>query len=506
MGAVLRVQDVNLLALLHLPEFPKLRDPIRPKFQVSSVRDSLEHISRAADNKRIRAGSDWAKKLSKLADSLSNKGPAEGWINPDKLFSWLERIRRHLVPIPIMASTLATSMSGYEEMRSSLGEVESVGDLAVFLTDDAESWNISYPTGPISLAGRELDAWPALVVWSRTGTCAVVPVSALPILFTDLSEVSKAQSIAPEERDRQRNLVLETLRQKPWSPKVLHLSDLHFGTEEAASNWTLLLNHLDRVVKEGDRVVITGDLMQAPNDNNRRELEAFLSRLAGMTRTYPVVIPGNHDEKSLYGSFWQKLNQVVRLDHQAVEVDDGVRCVFLGFDSSLEAKRAKGRVTPEDTKRVGDRFELTLSLQGHIQDYMLIALVHHHPLPFEASREEIAKYIQEWALESMFIGMEEGEEFVRWCGRRGVDLILHGHKHRPRLRDESVLVPSGRTKHVTVVGCGTSLGIRGHPLSYNVITWNGRRSRSSVAFFEGLADGSGFYEITSSLRKVEKSD
>ena len=87
--------------------------------------------------------------------------------------------------------------------------------------------------------------------------------------------------------------------------------------------------------------------------------------------------------------------------------------------------------------------------------------------------------------EDVFLEFENADQFLNWCSDRGVSLILHGHKHRPRYKvgQEGILV----------IGCGSSTGVENSPMCYDVVTYDPETARWSVAFYhDPAADGSGF--------------
>ncbi len=93
--------------------------------------------------------------------------------------------------------------------------------------------------------------------------------------------------------------------------------------------------------------------------------------------------------------------------------------------------------------------------------------------------------------EEQFLRMEDGEEFVKWCAKKGVPLILHGHKHaanhargRVKLRDSWY--------EVDAIGCGSSTGIGDYPLSLNLLAWSPKDRKWTAAFYSDPGDGSGF--------------
>jgi hypothetical protein len=54
-----------------------------------------------------------------------------------------------------------------------------------------------------------------------------------------------------------------------------------------------------------------------------------------------------------------------------------------------------------------------------------------------------------------FLKMDDAESFLGWCANRNISLILHGHKHVPRYREELVRRTDGNSTLITTVGCGT---------------------------------------------------
>ena len=78
--------------------------------------------------------------------------------------------------------------------------------------------------------------------------------------------------------------------------------------------------------------------------------------------------------------------------------------------------------------------------------------------------------------------MADGPDFVRWCARQGVPLILHGHKHVANHARGTVDV-RGESREVDAIGCGSSTGAGDYPLSFNVLTWEPRDFRWIASFY-----------------------
>jgi hypothetical protein len=134
-------------------------------------------------------------------------------------------------------------------------------------------------------------------------------------------------------------------------------------------------------------------------------------------------------------------------------------------------------------------------------------LIHHHPYSFDARTETpLQRGLKAIGLsEENFLRMEGADEFLSWCVGRRVPLILHGHKHVPRHVKDRIEWKHGKEpewREVTAVGCGTSLGAEGLPLSYNVLEWSPRSQKWSVAFFSDPGLGTGFEEAYVSLQST----
>jgi len=330
---------------------------------------------------------------------------------------------------------------------------------------------------------------PATVCWTWSGDTVVVP-----------------QETAPTER------LLDMVRSVPpwhlWSElkrlhqpeapafNILQLSDLHFGAS-AVTNRKLayveqhLRDRIDQVRRAGGVVqpVITGDLMDTPSKANMEEFEAFRNRLTDHSKTAVVCIPGNHDMRKK-GFLWRNCEALAGLEWQSVVSSDVCKVIFVCFDTSRDAKLAQGRITDDQFLEVATKLT-ELRRRESCADYIRVALVHHHP--FSTRDDEIDTLPFLGIREERFLRMENGDHLVRWCGSNGVPLILHGHKHRPRFIGQEIEI-EGRTCLVRAVGCGSSFGIEGKPLSFNWITWQPTTKQWTVSFFADPGDGSGFQE------------
>jgi hypothetical protein len=172
-------------------------------------------------------------------------------------------------------------------------------------------------------------------------------------------------------------------------------------------------------------------------------------------------------------------------------VDDDLQTVFLCFNSSLKGNLARGQTGERQRTRVAGEHRNALAVRPELREYLTVALIHHHPFSFETTP---TTWFQR-ALVSMRLSdeptlkMEDAEAFVDWCARWRVSAVLHGHKHVPRY-ETRVVTPEGAPAHeVTAIGCGSTLGAEGSPLSYCLLSWDPHAARWSATFYESRGGG-----------------
>ncbi len=276
---------------------------------------------------------------------------------------------------------------------------------------------------------------------------------------------------------------------------ILHLSDLHFGTSEAARSVGLLQAQLARDLPSIDRVVITGDLFDQPRTEYLKQFEHFKNGLKLLGASDPIVVPGNHDSRR-WGNAWWKIGRRYRalaeLDWSPISIDEDLELVFLGFDSARKGNLARGEVDRDQLVRAATDFD-SRNVSGKYDNYLRVALVHHHPYPYDTSGELPIYDPRGWVGREAFVQMEHADRFRSWCAGRRVNLILHGHKHVPRLIRSRERAGSGQEVFITTAGCGSSLNLGGRGLSYNIVSWAADSGTWSVDFRLDPGDGSGFY-------------
>jgi 3',5'-cyclic AMP phosphodiesterase CpdA len=258
----------------------------------------------------------------------------------------------------------------------------------------------------------------------------------------------------------------------------------------------------DQLAGRFDRVVITGDLFDSPWKRKWQAFETFRTSLRLITRTDPIVIPGNHDNRIAGNSIWRfgtSSRYIAELEARKLHPDPELKCLFFCFNSSKAGNFARGEVTEDDLFRLATEYHVLSGQNKPVKDWLRIGLVHHHPFKFNAEAEgATAKFLKEMRIpEGSLLDMDSSERFVGWCADRGVQLILHGHRHVQRKMSQVVPVQQNggiKAVRVTALGCRTSLEAEGVPATYNLVTWDPNSQRWSTTFYRDRSAG-GFKEV-----------
>jgi hypothetical protein len=212
---------------------------------------------------------------------------------------------------------------------------------------------------------------------------------------------------------------------------------------------------------------------------------------------------GAHDMRIKGNVLW-KIGSVLRpageLEWKALEADSKLKCLFFSFNSAKGGNFARGEVKDDDLFDVATDFQTLAKERPEIRDWLRIAIVHHHPFEFDADAEDwTAKMLKKLHIPSgTLVDMNNSDRFVKWCLKRGVQLILFGHRHVQRL-----ITLRDLKNHVliTAIGCGTSLGAEGLPLSFNIVTWSPETQRWGAEFYLDQSGG-GFEKVRSTSLEI----
>lgn len=330
---------------------------------------------------------------------------------------------------------------------------------------------------------------PGVLFWTRLGSACALPLNdAFMFLRHELLDALSGGLQATDD-------AIAHQASRRSSKRILHLSDLHIGLEEAAQRRSYLKRHVRSLLPTVDRVAVTGDLFDTPSEVLRASFDEFRRDVEDETKKRLLVVPGNHDMRkkgNAIAGFGGQAEYVSDLDWSPVEIDDDMQTMFFSFNSSESGSFARGSVSLRQRLSRAEKHEEEIRRREQLRDYFNIALVHHHPVDYRSQPTALyERILARLGFDDQLIAFEESEDFLKWCVGRNIGLVLHGHKHMPHLA--TVRPDRENGDEVTVVGCGSSVGAGGKPMCYDVVTIEPSTKRWSVSFYQDeRGDGSGF--------------
>lgn len=486
MCLVFPVRFVNLVVYMTTPETRPPRIDSRPLQQF---------LLNVANEDQTRTWTEEGRAvLRRAADqSLEALGPCttNDPISPQRLEQIVEPLKRVLEDHMLFAlpAGVPRDQATMNEFVSTLhtAAAKSKTNALVLIPDSFAGRGdrtIIDPMPPVKLLAEYVEKWPGLLFWSRSGAAAFAAIDDAMSLYLRLQNGFALGLKTVDE-------ILRSYRPPKQSRRLLHLSDLHFGTKPAARNLERLRGQLQREALEASRAVITGDLIDTPSDADAPDFAAFKDFrrwLAEQVGNEVIVVPGNHDQRWLgnrLGALGDNKSAVADLSWAKIVIDTELMCVFLCFDSAREGIAATGTVSPQQLDDVAREFESVSRRWPEMRAYQRVVLLHHHPAAYDANLDLLVEPLREGGMldQERLLALDDAGRFLDWCRQFEIHLVLHGHKHLQRLRP-------GNAPDPAIVGCGTSLGAEGKPLSYNVLTVDPPSGRIAVSMLGD--DGQGF--------------
>ncbi len=503
-GVYFSLSSMNALAYL------TARTPVRPRMTRADLRnflDGLEYYD-AGHQRLISSSPEFVLKFQRAAGQVRRQLPPTDFahddvrtLDPDVLTTALEPLRSlfHRYAAFVLPVGGERYRHALERFARETAMAPGHGIL-VLIPDiyDERSFGVLEPNDGTAQAVREVDRWPGAVFVLRSGSSAFAPLDEAYGVVSQLSGVFSRKADEPDvlaAADRIIDGVRERRAERTPRRRILHLSDLHFGTDRSAQTQVFLQANVRELVPTIDHLVITGDLFDHPKKRHAQAFKNFSDqlRLLGFERS--IVVPENHDQRffgnSLLG-FGKRLRQVADLEWSSLFVDEARHLLFICFDSARTGNLARGTVDGEQLLKVATDLDVE-DRDGRFDGWLRIALVHHHPYPYESDnyRERPIIDPQSWIGREEFVGMDQAENFLTWCAARGVSLILHGHKHLPRLIIDKIETQDGYAG-ITTAACGSSLGANNSQMSFNIVEWSPVSKSWSVDFKLDRGDGQGF--------------
>ncbi|MDQ3246970.1 MAG: metallophosphoesterase [Pseudomonadota bacterium] len=250
-------------------------------------------------------------------------------------------------------------------------------------------------------------------------------------------------------------------------PRLIHLSDLHFGA------------HDDRLVdavaeridaEKPDLVVISGDFTQRARTEQFKDACRFLGRLKDAGHEV-LAVPGNHDVP-LYDVLRRFLSPLTRykrfIDDDLCPYHELPGATVLGINTARSLTFKDGRISHEQMDFIRETF-------ARSDPKALRVLVTHHPV--------------------FALPVSDGPKLGRAIGRQelaldaineaGVDLLLAGHNHRASSHSARDLATRAGSALVIQAGTATSIRLRDEEQSFNRIDIDGGSVKLTVEGWGG---------------------
>lgn len=503
MGAIFALEHANIISYI-----TSKSTNLPPAFLRINLLDFLEAFAHNEDlidgNKTLLSSeeySEWPKKISEIANRAFNDlneseldVDQSPFLAPKRSESILSEMKGEFSSFETYFLYLSAD---YTANRSSLPDVlarrKGSGQSLTLIPTLRSQWQrqeeqteMFDPFPAISIGLHAFDQWPGFLCWSHSGKAAFIKAENIDEFIEELDRG------AGNDFSRHVDHVLEKWSSLVSLPKkrLLHLSDLHFGTGDAILKKKMLLAELRDVVNEVDRIVITGDLFDSPDEPSVVMFTEFCETLTEISGgKVPIYIPGNHDIK-IKGILGKTYEQIAKITPTTVEIDDEAKMVFIGFNTSEDGILARGSISKAQLTRIGSEYKDLLAKNSRAKEYLPIILLHHHPFSYEnepvGSLEKAFRYFGV-SIEST-LKMKDPEDFYEWCADWNFNTVLHGHKHSAKHIRRNVR-SSDEPFDLTAIGCGSSLGAEGTPISYNLLEWDPVSNNWIVSFHQSKNGG-----------------
>lgn len=289
---------------------------------------------------------------------------------------------------------------------------------------------------------------------------------------------------------------------------VLHLSDLHFGTEDDAVNWHSQLAedlHHELGCTRLDAIILSGDITNRADEKEFKAARLFLDSMCkefGLDGRRVALVPGNHDlswlaAKKAYTCFWRDDRQQHDLREGTYIEDDSIIAIrdeeeykrrFAGFGAFY--KEVKGSPYPLDYE---DQYSLdyfpdlnllVLGLNSAWElDHRYTSRASIHPLAVSNALEAIRRRPEYASCLKLAVWHHplhgEAEDRIKvadFMDRLAVGnfrIALHGHIHKAE-SGTYIYDYSRRGRKLNVIAAGTfgapvKEWVPGYPLQYNLL-------------------------------------
>lgn len=327
-----------------------------------------------------------------------------------------------------------------------------------------------------NLALNNFNSWPGILLWNKKDA-VFMPLS--KEFDHAYEEIMQIFNIIHYENQNAIKIMKSMKREDDKNYKrysyILHLSDLHFGLDKTDSRKEYLLQLIDNVNCELDdgkikSAIITGDLVNSPSKEVFEFFSTFRTELHKAIQAESVTVFGNHDLQTIGNRILTLQKQYFSaIEEKKIEIIEDMKIIIIKIDSNAEESGvfAEGKIGVEQLKVI----ERMLSEIKNLDEYCLIAILHHHPIAVDKpywKKENFLRRIFPNLAEST-LTLADADDFMDWANKKNIKLVLHGHKHVPNI---------GNINGTDVVACGSSTGNVTHVnnkltyLTFNIIKYD----------------------------------
>jgi 3',5'-cyclic AMP phosphodiesterase CpdA len=231
---------------------------------------------------------------------------------------------------------------------------------------------------------------------------------------------------------------------------LLHLSDTHFGTEEAP-----VVAAVQKLVREErpSAVILSGDITQRAR---RAQFDAARAFCDSLHVDHLLTLPGNHDIPlyNVAARLFAPYRGYARVFGHNLEPElEFADVLVVGVNTTRPERHKNGEISRRQIERVSER------LRRARRDQLRV-VVTHQPACVMRTQDEKDR-------------LRGGAEAVQAWSRAGADLVLGGHIHLPYVTDVCARVKD-TPRALFCVQAGTAFSHRvrhNTPNSVNILRW-----------------------------------
>lgn len=492
MGYMFSLNYANMLANMTQKKTVLIKEAIlTSREERENFRDFLNHFGENVLSGNPQKYQSICNELSKLITEILLSDYAEDNMNID----FCKKIFDSFLLIDQLSNILSSfhnkfmildKDSNIDYLRRAVG-IEDERNPSLFLQpilDSVSDISVLNAFPHMDKALLNLDKWPGILVWKGVKEGVFIPITAKKPIESIVTDVLSSKSLPNAEKTAKEDRQVY----------IIHLSDLHIGYRDYRPKLTRLKSLIRTKVREiGSnskiQVVISGDAVDSPTEENFQTLADFISDVEDLIRDHPVLVLGNHDycfRGFTINKRKKRLNSLRNeiLKSEIISISDEI--AVIPIDSNTDEALARGKVGEEQLSRVG----IFLENIPNNKEMTFIFVLHHHLLEIDKTNRidsEITQRIFPRDSSDFGLKLVDSSNVINWLKDRQIRLVLHGHKHIPYLNeiDNSVII----------VGCGSSTGKPNHPrdgktvLCYNLIKITEKKIYVNMFYEEILGSG-----------------